>query len=108
MPRYRFQTHPKLDTEDLPSLPAVLQEAFERIYKPVLIEDPYGCGNLPHHELKGNLTGYRTLDIAWNGIAYRLVYHVYESPAPRRLRVFSFDEHDSAYDKAKARAVRKR
>lgn len=74
MPRYRFETHPQLDNEDLPSLPAVLQEAFERVYKPILIEDPYGRGSLPHHDLKGRLIGYRTLDIDWSGIVYRLVY----------------------------------
>jgi hypothetical protein len=50
------------------------------------------------------------LDISWEGNpnAYRLVYRVYEKPAPRRVLVLSFDEHDLAYEKAKARAERKR
>jgi len=38
-----------------------------------------------------------------NGVAYRLVYRIYEKPSPRRVLVISFAEHDPAYEKAVAR-----
>lgn len=69
--------------------------------------DPCDCGGFPSHFLTGQLTGCRALEIDWTGTSYRLVYRVYESPAPRRILILSFDEHDPAYDKAKARTGRK-
>ncbi len=39
---------------------------------------------------------------------YRLVYQVRDSPAPRRVVVISFDEHDAAYQKAKMRIKKKK
>jgi len=105
---YLFRKHPKIDTEDLPALPIELQEDFAELYKPILMTDPYRCGGFPNHALIGNLKDYRTLDIDWAGVSYRLVYRVYESPAPKRIYVVSFDEHDPAYEKAKERSPRKR
>lgn len=92
-----------MNSEDLPKLPAELQEDYEAIYKPILRLEPYGCGGFPSYQKKGNLSGYRALEIDWNGISYRLVYRVYESPAPKRVFVVSFGEHDLAYDNAKKR-----
>ncbi|MFB2898185.1 hypothetical protein ACE1CI_35155 [Aerosakkonemataceae cyanobacterium BLCC-F50] len=103
---YLFQKHPKIDSEDLPALPMELQEDFSEIYKPILMVDPFRCGGFPNHALEGRLKNYRTLEIDWNGISYRLVYRVYESPAPKRVYVVSFAEHDPAYDKAKERIGR--
>jgi hypothetical protein len=34
---------------------------------------------------------------------YRLVYRIYEKPAPRRVVILSFGEHDPAYENAKRR-----
>ena len=80
------------------------------IYQPVLQIDPYQCEGLPSHELKGDLLGYRTLEVEWlgNPNAYRLVYRVYENPTPRRVLIISFAEHDPAYEKASARSGKKR
>ncbi|MFB2981506.1 type II toxin-antitoxin system RelE/ParE family toxin [Microseira sp. BLCC-F43] len=103
---YLFQKHPKVDSEDLPALPTELQEDFEQIYKPILMVDPFRCGGFPNHALKGRLKDYRTLEIDWDGVSYRLVYRIYESSAPKRVFVVSFAEHDPAYDKAKERTGR--
>jgi len=101
--KYLFQTHPKVETEDLSTLPHRLERDFWEIYQLILKVDPYRCGGFPNHALKGRLKGYRALEIDWNGVAYRLVYRVYEKPSPRRVLIISFAEHDPAYDKAIAR-----
>ena len=103
---YLFQKHPKIESEDLPALPAELQEDFRDFYKPILMTDPYRCGGFPNHTLTGKLKGYRTLEIERAGISYRLVWRIYESSAPKRVFVVSFDEHDAAYEKAKQRTGR--
>ena len=104
---YLFRKHPKVDAEDLPTLPIELQADFAELYQLILMTDPYRCGGFPNHALKGNLRDYRTLEIDWEGVSYRLVYRIYESLAPKRVFVVSFDEHDAAYDKAKERSRRK-
>ncbi len=106
--RYRVQIKEAVQAEDLPALPVELQESFNDLCESVFAEDPYGCFGLLNHALKGRLSGYRTLETDWAGIAYRLIYRIYEKPAPRRVVIFSFDKHDPAYDKAKVRAGRKR
>ncbi len=106
--KYLFQTHALVISEDLPALPPELRTTFLNEYRPILSADPYGCSGLPHHDLTGRLIDYRTLDIDWEGVSYRLVYRVYETPSPRRVYVVSFDEHDPAYEKAKERTGRKR
>jgi len=72
--------------------------------------EPYKCEGFPHHALKGELAGYYALGIEWEGNpnAFRLVYRIYDKPAPRTVAIISFDKHDPAYDKAKNRARRKR
>ena len=104
--KYIFQTHPLLISEDLPALPSELRTAFSEEYRSILSADPYDCRGFPNHNLKGRLQDLRTLDIDFAGISYRLVYRVYEYPAPKRVFVVSFDEHDAAYDKAKERTGR--
>lgn len=106
--KYIFQTHPLVMSEDLPAVPEELRTAFSEDYRPILCEDPYDCRGYPNHNLKGRLNDFRTLDIDFGGIFYRLVYRVYESPAPKRVYVVSFAEHDPAYDKAKERTGRAR
>lgn len=106
--RYQVQIKAAVQSEDLPALPVELQETFKDLCESVFAEDPQGCYGLPNHALKGRLSGYQTLEVDWAGTAYRLIYRIYEKPAPRRVVIFSFDKHDPAYDKAKARAVRKR
>lgn len=103
---YVFQKHPQIESEDLLTLPTELKEDFRELYKPILMADPYRCGAFPNHALSGRLKDYRSLEIDWEGISYRLVYRVYESPTPKRVFVVSSDEHDSAYEKAKQRTGR--
>ncbi len=58
-------------------------------------------GNLfDTHALKGKLKGYRALEIEYDDITYRLVYRIYDKPAPKRVEVISIGEHDPAYDRA--------
>jgi hypothetical protein len=71
---YLFQKHPQIESEDLLTLPIELQEDFRELYKPILMADPYRCGGFPNHALTGRLKDYRTLEIDWEGISYRLVY----------------------------------
>lgn len=106
-PRYQIKSHKLIEREDLPTLPRELQTDFSLLYSPTLAVDPYKTRGVPSHTLTGDLSGYRALEIDWAGIAYRLVYRVSEKPAPRRVLILSFDKHDSAYDKAKARSGRR-
>lgn len=93
---------------DLPALPEELRTQFSDDYRSILSDDPYGCRGYPNHNLTGRLKDFRTLEIDFEGISYRLVYRVYESPAPKRIFVVSFAEHDPAYEKAKERTGRVR
>ncbi|HIK09624.1 MAG TPA: hypothetical protein IGS52_05050 [Oscillatoriaceae cyanobacterium M33_DOE_052] len=101
--RYLLQIHLLVNREDLPQLPQEIQEDFETIYKQILQLDPYRCGGFPSADKQGNLSGYRALEIDWLGVAYRLIYRIYEKPAPKRVFIISFGEHDTAYDRAKER-----
>ena len=86
-------------------LPEQLQVDFA-LYRLVLAKNPQKPSRVPSHNLTGDLTGYRALEVEWEGNpnTYRLVYRIYEKPAPRRVLVISFAEHDPAYEKAKTRA----
>ena len=103
--KYQLHINPLVLREDIPALPEQLQTDFNEVFQPILQTDPHGCEGFPWHTLKGNLSGYRALEVEWEGNynAYRLVYRVYEKPAPRRVLILSFAEHDPAYEKAKAR-----
>ena len=109
-PRYLLKINPLVNSEDIPALREELRADFLEVFQPILQTDPYGCDGFPHHSLKGELTGYRALEIEWesNPNAYRLVYRIYDKLAPRRVLILSFDEHDLAYDKATARVGKKR
>lgn len=74
-----------MQIEDLPALPEELQADFQDICESVFTVDPHTCLGLPNHALTGSLLGCRSLEINWTGTAYRLVYRIYESPAPRRV-----------------------
>ncbi|MEB3309194.1 MAG: hypothetical protein VKJ02_03095 [Snowella sp.] len=104
--KYQLQIHQLVKTEDLSNLSESLQEDFQDICTTVLAQDPYRCLGFLNHPLKGRLKDYRTLEIDFDGVAYRLVYRIYEKPSPKRVFVISFDQHDPAYDKAKERASR--
>lgn len=105
--RYQVKVQPFVSSEDLPALPEDIQAQLQATYSEVLATDPYRCRGYPSHDLRGRLSGCRALEIDWGGMAYRLVYRIYNSPAPRRVEVVSIDEHDSAYEKAIARIGRK-
>lgn len=103
--RYRLKIHPKVITEDLPSLPEELQIDFDEIFKPILHIDPKNCDGLPHHPLTGKLRNWQALEIEWEGNpnAYRLVYRIFDKPAPKHVEIISFAQHNPAYDNAKLR-----
>jgi len=101
--KYQVKTRQEVRQADLPILSQGLQEIFWDICDAVFVVDPYNCSGFPNQVLKGKLKGYRALEIDWEGVAYRLVYRVYEKPSPRRVLVISFAEHDPAYEKAIAR-----
>lgn len=105
--RYEVQVHPQVYSQDLPELPEQLQDEF-LFYQQVLTIIPQNPSRVPSHNLKGSLTDYRALDVEWEGNpnAYKLVYRIYEKPAPRRVVIISFAEHDPAYDRAKNRTGR--
>lgn len=100
--RYQIKLHKLFSQEDLSSLPSKLKGDFSK-YQQVLSLDPYQTRGIPSHNLTGKLKGYRALEIDENGVSYRLVYRIYEKPAPKRVFILSFAEHDLAYEKAKER-----
>lgn len=97
--RYQIQRHRQLNQEDLADLPTQLQNNLAK-YEQVLSLDPINTRGIPSHSLVGELKGYRALEIDWNQTSYRLVYRIYEKPAPKRVLVLSFAEHDIAYNRA--------
>jgi len=94
--------HPLVGVEDLPLLPEFLQNDLAK-YQFVLAIDAVQTQGVPSHDLQGDLRHYRALEIDYNGVCFRLVYRVYESPTPKRVQVISFAEHDLAYERAKER-----
>jgi mRNA-degrading endonuclease RelE of RelBE toxin-antitoxin system len=104
--RYLIKSHRLVEDQDLRELTPDILEIFEDIRQSVLIADPYRCLGLPNHSLRGELANYRAVEIDWNGVAYRLVYRIYETPAPKRVVILSFAEHDPAYDRALERKPR--
>ena len=93
---------------DLPELPATLQKALDKL-KPFFKSDPHQLGGyLPSHKLTGKLAGFRAAEIDW-GLreSYRLVYRIQDKPAPRTVWIYSFAEHDLAYERAQLRRKRR-
>jgi Txe/YoeB family toxin of Txe-Axe toxin-antitoxin module len=103
--KYFLQVHPLVLSEDLPILPVILRVDFEELFKPILQSSPDTGGILSFHKLKGDLRGYHALEIPFDDAEYRLVYRIFDKPAPKRVRVISFDIHDPAYEKAKERVT---
>ncbi len=97
--QYKIQINQAVIQQDIPELPEELQDDFVR-YQQVLAIDPYGTRGIPSHGLTGKLANYRSIEIDGLVIAYRLVYRIYESPAPKRVLILSFAEHDDAYERA--------
>jgi len=87
---------------DIAHLPPELQKKWLQ-YQNILSLDPHKTLGFPSHSLIGKLKGFRTLEIDWNQIAYRLVYRIYEKPSPQRVVIVSFAEYDDAYSLAKQR-----
>jgi len=102
--KYQLQIDNLLVKEDLPLLPIELLEDFTNLIKPLLQLDPLNFGGVySSRNLIGKLQGFRALEIDLDNKVYRLVYRIYEKPAPRRVVLISFGEHDPAYEKAKQR-----
>jgi mRNA interferase RelE/StbE len=102
--KYQLQIDNLAIKEDLPLLPNDLLEDFANVIKPLLQLDPLNfCGAYDSHNLLGELQGYRALETDFDNTCYRLVYRIYDKPAPRRVVILSFAKHDPAYEKAKQR-----
>lgn len=102
--RYQLQIDNLVIKEDLPLLPIDLLEDFANVIKPLMQVDPLSfCGAYSSHKLLGQLQGYHALEIDFGNTAYRLVYRIYDKPAPRRVVILSFANHDPAYEKAQKR-----
>jgi len=101
--KYLLQVRPLVLSEDLPNLPTILKTDFEGLFKPIFQSNPDTGGILSFHKLKGDLRGYHALEIRFDEMEYRLVYRIHDKPAPKRVKVISFDIHDPAYEKAKQR-----
>jgi hypothetical protein len=101
--KYQVKVNNLVREQDLPELPKELGKDFEDFCNSIFVEYPYNCFGLNNHTLKGDLRGYRALEIDWNEVSYRLVYRIYEKPAPKRVMILSFAEHNPAYEKAKER-----
>ncbi|MBL1208394.1 hypothetical protein [Geminocystis sp. GBBB08] len=99
---YQIKLHNLVTQDDLPDLPLELRKDLIK-YQQVLSLDPHHTKGIFSHNLIGELKGYRALEIEWNNVGYRLVYRIYEKPAPKRVVIISFAEHDPAYQKAKQR-----
>lgn len=100
--RYQIKLHNQVIADDLTVLPSEVRQDLIQ-YQKVLSLNPYQTKGIPSHNLIGDLRGYRALEIDGNGISYPLVYRIYEKPAPKRVLIVSFAEHDPAYEKAKQR-----
>lgn len=100
--KYLIQLHKLINIEDLPLLPSELRTDFQK-YQQILSLNPYQTYEISSHNLSGKLVNCRALEIDQNQVVYRLVYRVYEVPAPKRILILSFAEHDLAYTKAKER-----
>ena len=98
--KYLIQVHPLVIDVDLLELPEDLQDDFQELIKPSLQVSPSTGGAFDWHKLRGDLQGHHALEIFYGGDAYRLVYRIYEKPAPKRVKVLSFSLHDPAYEKA--------
>jgi mRNA-degrading endonuclease YafQ of YafQ-DinJ toxin-antitoxin module len=80
--KYQLQIDNQAINEDFPMLPIELLEDFANVIKPLLQLDPLNCcGTYSSHALLGKLQGYRALEIDFDKV-YRLVYRIYEKPAP--------------------------
>ncbi|GBF85450.1 hypothetical protein [Aphanothece sacrum] len=101
--KYQVKVNNLVRKQDLPELPKELRKDFEDFCNSIFVEDHYNCFGLNNHTLKGDLRGYRALEIHWNEVSYRLVYRIYEKPAPKRVMILSFAEHNPAYEKANKR-----
>jgi mRNA-degrading endonuclease YafQ of YafQ-DinJ toxin-antitoxin module len=88
--------------EDINLLPPQLQQNWHQ-YQKILAIDPHNTLGFPSHNLIGKLRGFRALEIDCDGLAYRLIYRIFEKPAPKRVLILSFAEHDPAYERAKQR-----
>lgn len=103
-----MKIHPLVEKKDLPGLPKELQQDFRSLFVPILQIEPHRCQGLPCHKLERELKGWQALEIDECGVAYRLVYRIYDMPGVMRVDIESFDVHDPAYEKAKERTYKQR
>ena len=96
--KYLPKLHELVQHQDLIELAEQLQKDFKVICNTVFTQDPYDCFGFPSHDLRGDLKHYRALEIDYNGMSYCIVYRIYDSPAPKRVQVISFAEHDLSYE----------
>ena len=92
-------------SDDIKHLPSELRDLFFGDIKRSLNDNPEKPKKFKNHDLFGKLSGYLALEIPWGNDpnAYRLVYRIVDSPAPRYVKIVSFAEHDPAYKLAALR-----
>jgi len=102
---YTIRLVKEVEEYDLPELPDFLKEDLDYIYTKALEHSPYDPPyGIKAHKLSRILRNHRATEIGLgSGESYRLVYHIKEKPAPRTVWIYSFAEHNQAYDRAEER-----
>ncbi len=105
MGKYLFRPDNRVISDDLKQLPLELRDLFFSDIKKSLNDNPEKPKKFSNHDLFGKLSGYLALEIPWadDPNAYRLVYKIIDSPAPRYVKIISFAKHDPAYKLATLR-----
>jgi mRNA interferase RelE/StbE len=103
--KFYVWVNPRVRKEDFPNLPEELRERFDTLFLRILAVDPYNRRGLKGHTLERELRGYRTIDVQHNGLPYRLVYLIDDSPDVMEVKVYTFERHDPAYERARNRAL---
>jgi len=105
---YRVRALQAVLDNDFPELPSYLKDELQAFYAPLLGRDPHSLlGKASNHRLRGILQGFRAIDRIGDDESYRLVYRILDKPAPRTVWIYSFAEHDLAYERAQLRRQRR-
>lgn len=117
--QFYIRKDPSIRKEDFPKLPTYLVDYFE-LFEALLSVNPYAPESLLDgdfesetgirfysHDLDPSreLAFHRALNVIYLREHYRVVYRIDDRPQSMRVDVYSFDRHDSAYDKARNRSL---
>jgi hypothetical protein len=105
---YRVRRLQAVVDRDFSELPPELREDYYLFFAPLLGSDPRSLlGKASNHRLRGALQGFRAIDRIGDDESYRLVYRILDKSAPRTVWIYSFAEHDLAYERAQLRRKRR-